>query len=141
MMGLYDTAYWFSWLSWEGIITLLSSLFTVIFGIIFQLDFFTRNSFAVAFVLFFLFQLNMVGLFLESYWLHSSKYYRKYARSMPISFLASISPYEIFTVHLECLTEIKDSSDKWLLRFCSTHTHIGFFKKLYSYTLVKHFKM
>ena len=26
MMGLYDTAYWFSWLTWEGIITLLSSL-------------------------------------------------------------------------------------------------------------------
>ncbi|THG23011.1 hypothetical protein TEA_000050 [Camellia sinensis var. sinensis] len=34
MMGLYDTAYWFSWLTWEGIITLISSLLTVLFGMI-----------------------------------------------------------------------------------------------------------
>lgn len=64
MMGLYDTAYWLSWLSWEGIITLLSSLFTVLFGMMFQFDFFLNNSFEVVFLLFFLFQLNMVTYFL-----------------------------------------------------------------------------
>ncbi|KAM7479997.1 hypothetical protein LguiA_028210 [Lonicera macranthoides] len=61
MMGLYDTAYWLSWLSWEGIITLISSLLTVLFGMMFQFDFFLHNSFAVVFLLFFLFQLNMIG--------------------------------------------------------------------------------
>ncbi|GER49992.1 ABC transporter A family member 2, partial [Striga asiatica] len=61
MMGLYDTAYWLSWLTWEGIVVLLSSLFTVLFGMMFQFDFFLNNSFAVVFLLFFLFQLNMTG--------------------------------------------------------------------------------
>ncbi|KAH0691990.1 hypothetical protein KY290_020167 [Solanum tuberosum] len=61
MMGLYDTAYWLSWFTWEGFITLLSSLFTVLFGMMFQFDFFLNNNFAVVFLLFFLFQLNMVG--------------------------------------------------------------------------------
>ncbi|KAL2515977.1 ABC transporter A family member 2 [Forsythia ovata] len=61
IMGLYDTAYWLSWLTWEGISTLLSSLFTVLFGMMFQYDFFLRNSFAVVFLLFFLFQLNMTA--------------------------------------------------------------------------------
>ncbi|KAK3035661.1 hypothetical protein RJ639_032533, partial [Escallonia herrerae] len=61
MMGLYDTAYWLSWLTWEGVITLLSSLFTVLFGMMFQFDFFLNNNFAVLFLLFFLFQLNMIG--------------------------------------------------------------------------------
>ncbi|KAL8225641.1 hypothetical protein R6Q57_018198 [Mikania cordata] len=61
MMGLYDTAYWLSWLTWEGIITLISSLFTVLFGMMFQFDFFLHNSFSVVFFVFFLFQLNMVG--------------------------------------------------------------------------------
>ncbi|XP_022843392.1 ABC transporter A family member 2-like [Olea europaea var. sylvestris] len=61
MMGLYDTAYWLSWLTWEGILTLLSSLFTVLFGMMFQFDFFLHNSFAVVFFLFFLFQLSMTA--------------------------------------------------------------------------------
>lgn len=62
MMGLYDTAYWLSWFTWEGFITLLSSLLTVLFGMMFQFDFFLNNNFAVVFLLFFLFQLNMVRL-------------------------------------------------------------------------------
>ncbi|KAL6183259.1 hypothetical protein ACLB2K_044670 [Fragaria x ananassa] len=61
MMGLYDSAYWLSWLAWEGLITLLSSLFTVLFGMIFQFSFFLHNSFAVVFLVFYLFQLNMIG--------------------------------------------------------------------------------
>lgn len=60
MMGLYDTAYWLSWFTWEGIMTLLSTLITLLFGMMFQFDFFLNNSFAVLFMLFFLFQFNMV---------------------------------------------------------------------------------
>ncbi|KAM3381069.1 ABC transporter A family member 2 [Capsicum galapagoense] len=61
MMGLYDTAYWLSWFTWEGCITLLASLLTVLFGMMFQFDFFLNNNFAVVFLLFFLFQFNMIG--------------------------------------------------------------------------------
>ncbi|KAM6569736.1 hypothetical protein CsatB_017721 [Cannabis sativa] len=64
LMGLYDSAYWFSWLVWEGILTFLSSLLIVLFGTLFQLDFFLNNNFIVLFFVFFLFQLNMfVGVF------------------------------------------------------------------------------
>ncbi|KAF6159975.1 hypothetical protein GIB67_033059 [Kingdonia uniflora] len=61
MMGLYETAYWLSWLTWEAFITLISSLFTVLFGMMFQFDFFLNNNFAVLLLVFFLFQLNMIG--------------------------------------------------------------------------------
>ncbi|KAL5544418.1 hypothetical protein UlMin_008202 [Ulmus minor] len=62
MMGLYDSAYWLSWLTWEGILTLLSSIFIIFFGMMFQFDFFLNNSFAVVFLVFFLFELNMLSL-------------------------------------------------------------------------------
>ncbi|XP_042506443.1 ABC transporter A family member 2-like [Macadamia integrifolia] len=61
IMGLYESAYWLSWLTWESLITLLSALFTVLFGMMFQLTFFLHNSFAVLFFVFFLFQFNMVA--------------------------------------------------------------------------------
>ncbi|KAF3436036.1 hypothetical protein FNV43_RR23128 [Rhamnella rubrinervis] len=61
MMGLYDSAYWLSWLTWEGILTLISSLFIVLFGMMFQFNFFLNNSFTVVFLVFFLFELNMLG--------------------------------------------------------------------------------
>jgi hypothetical protein len=61
IMGLYESAYWLSWHTWEGFLTLLSSLFTVLFGMMFQFDFFLNNSFGILFLLFFLFQLNMVS--------------------------------------------------------------------------------
>lgn len=60
MMGVYDTAYWLSWLIWEGILTFVSSLFLVLFGMMFQFDFFLKNSFFLVFLLFLLFQFNMV---------------------------------------------------------------------------------
>ena len=66
MMGLYDSAYWLSWLTWEGIMTLVSSLSIVLFGMMLQFDFFLNNSFLVVFLLFFLFQLSMV-IFLSYY--------------------------------------------------------------------------
>ncbi|KAJ0985553.1 hypothetical protein J5N97_003909 [Dioscorea zingiberensis] len=61
IMGLYESAYWLSWLMWEALLTLLSALFTVLFGMMFQFNFFLHNSFAVLFLVFFLFQLNMLG--------------------------------------------------------------------------------
>ncbi|XP_061353106.1 ABC transporter A family member 2-like isoform X2 [Gastrolobium bilobum] len=62
MMGLYDSAYWLSWLTWEAVVTLLSSLLIVLFGMMFQFRFFLKNSFGVLFLVFFLFELNMTGL-------------------------------------------------------------------------------
>ncbi|KMT02071.1 hypothetical protein BVRB_9g208000 [Beta vulgaris subsp. vulgaris] len=59
MMGLYDTAYWLSWLAWEGVLVVVSSIFIVLFGMMFQFDFFLHNNFAILFLVFFLFQLNM----------------------------------------------------------------------------------
>lgn len=61
MMGLYDFAYWSSWLIWETVVTILSSLLIVLFGMMFQFSFFLKNSFAVLFIFFFLFELNMVS--------------------------------------------------------------------------------
>lgn len=61
MMGLFDSAYWLSWLAWEGIVTLVSSILIVLFGMMFQFDFFLKNDFPIVFFLLFLFQLNMVG--------------------------------------------------------------------------------
>ncbi|KAH0934897.1 hypothetical protein HID58_012014 [Brassica napus] len=62
VMGVYDTAYLLSWLIWEGILTFVSSLFLVLFGMMFQFDFFLKNSFFVVFLLFLLFQFNMISL-------------------------------------------------------------------------------
>ncbi|OVA09055.1 ABC transporter-like [Macleaya cordata] len=62
IMGLYETAYWLSWLTWEAVITLISSLFIVLFGMMFQFNFFLHNNFLVLFLIFFLFQFNMIGL-------------------------------------------------------------------------------
>ncbi|XP_020104901.1 ABC transporter A family member 2-like [Ananas comosus] len=61
IMGLYDSAYWLSWLTWEAFLTLIAALFTVLFGMMFHFDFFLHNGFAVLFLLFFLFQLNMLS--------------------------------------------------------------------------------
>ncbi|KAK4264228.1 hypothetical protein QN277_025436 [Acacia crassicarpa] len=61
MMGLYDSAYWLSWLTWEAVITLLSSLLIVLFGMAFQLNFFLKNNFAILYLVFFLFELSMTG--------------------------------------------------------------------------------
>ncbi|KAF3783029.1 ATP-binding cassette sub-family A member 3 [Nymphaea thermarum] len=61
IMGLFDSAYWLSWLVWEICLTLLSSLLLVLFGMMFQLRFFLKNSFGILFFLFFLFQFNMAS--------------------------------------------------------------------------------
>ncbi|ERN03831.1 hypothetical protein AMTRI_Chr05g73820 [Amborella trichopoda] len=61
IMGIYESAYWLSWLIWETILTLISALFSVLFGMIFQFDFFLHNGFIVVFLVFLLFQFNMIG--------------------------------------------------------------------------------
>ncbi|KAH9617986.1 hypothetical protein KSS87_021559 [Heliosperma pusillum] len=60
IMGLFDSAYWLSWLAWEGLIVAISSVFIILFGMMFQFDFFLHNNFAILLLVFFLFQLNMV---------------------------------------------------------------------------------
>lgn len=62
MTGLYESAYWLSWITWDGILALVSSLLLSLFGMMFQFDFFKKNNFAVVFLVFYLFQLNMVKL-------------------------------------------------------------------------------
>ncbi|KAG9459221.1 hypothetical protein H6P81_003729 [Aristolochia fimbriata] len=61
IMGLYESAYWLSWLTWETCLALISSLLSVLFGMMFQFDFFLHNSFVILFLVFFLFQFNMTG--------------------------------------------------------------------------------
>lgn len=61
-MGLIDSAYWITWLLWEVVLVFISSLLLVLFGMMFQFDFFLHNNFGILFILFFLFQLNMIGL-------------------------------------------------------------------------------
>ncbi|XP_057868704.2 ABC transporter A family member 11 [Cryptomeria japonica] len=61
IMGLYDSVYWLTWLTWEGLLTLLSAILLIIFGMIFQFYFFLNNSFEILFLMFFLFQFNMIG--------------------------------------------------------------------------------
>uniref|UniRef100_A0A0D6R137 ABC transporter domain-containing protein n=1 Tax=Araucaria cunninghamii TaxID=56994 RepID=A0A0D6R137_ARACU len=61
MMGLYDSVYWFTWLIWEGLLTLVSTIFLILFGMLFRFNFFLKNDFKVLFLMFFLFQFNMIG--------------------------------------------------------------------------------
>eukprot|EP00271_Cylindrocystis_brebissonii_P002761 TRINITY_DN13562_c0_g1_i1.p1 TRINITY_DN13562_c0_g1~~TRINITY_DN13562_c0_g1_i1.p1 ORF type:complete len:960 (+),score=162.56 TRINITY_DN13562_c0_g1_i1:682-3561(+) len=60
-MGLLDSAYWLTWLVWEEALAIISSVLLVLFGMIFQFDFFIKNAFPVVFFVFFLFQSSMVG--------------------------------------------------------------------------------
>ncbi|XP_074316992.1 ABC transporter A family member 2-like [Silene latifolia] len=62
IMGLYDSAYWLSFLTWESIVISVNSLLTLFSGMIFQFDLFLHNSFAVLFLVFFLYQLSMTGV-------------------------------------------------------------------------------
>ncbi|XP_060170118.1 ABC transporter A family member 2-like [Lycium barbarum] len=85
MMGLFDTAYWLSWVTWEALLSFFSSVLTVIFGMMFQFDFFLRNNVIVVFLLFFLFQLTMVSF---AYWL--SAFTTKAASATTLAFVIFI---------------------------------------------------
>ncbi|XP_024514873.1 ABC transporter A family member 2 [Selaginella moellendorffii] len=60
-MGLFDSVYWLTWLTWEVMLALSSSAFLIISGMIFRLNFFLNNSLLILFLIFFLFQFNMIG--------------------------------------------------------------------------------
>ncbi|GBG75807.1 hypothetical protein CBR_g21052 [Chara braunii] len=60
-MGLMNSVFWLTWLVWELLLVFISSILLVLFGMMFQFDFFRNNDFGVLFFTFFLFQLNMVG--------------------------------------------------------------------------------
>ncbi|OWM66585.1 hypothetical protein CDL15_Pgr013802 [Punica granatum] len=55
LRGLLNSASWLSWLTSNANITIASLMFTVLFGMTFQFDFFLNNGFVVVFLLFFIF--------------------------------------------------------------------------------------
>ncbi|KAI3884200.1 hypothetical protein MKX03_025665 [Papaver bracteatum] len=61
IMGLYEFAYWLSWLVWDTVMICIASLLTIIVGLISRFDFFVQNSFLVLFLTFFLFQFSMMA--------------------------------------------------------------------------------
>ncbi|XP_024541685.1 ABC transporter A family member 2 [Selaginella moellendorffii] len=61
VMGLMDSVYWSTWLIWDVCLTFLSSMVLVLSGMMFQFNFFLDNDFGVLFLVFFLFQTNMVA--------------------------------------------------------------------------------
>eukprot|EP01025_Chloroclados_australasicus_P050566 TRINITY_DN5830_c0_g3_i2.p1 TRINITY_DN5830_c0_g3~~TRINITY_DN5830_c0_g3_i2.p1 ORF type:complete len:1015 (-),score=90.81 TRINITY_DN5830_c0_g3_i2:310-3354(-) len=61
-MGMLDSSYWISWLSYELVFTFISSLLMVVFGLVFQFDMFLNNDFGLLLMLFWLFQMAMSSL-------------------------------------------------------------------------------
>ncbi|KAI3914735.1 hypothetical protein MKW98_001971 [Papaver atlanticum] len=49
IMGLYESAYWLSWLVWDTVMICIASLLTIIVGLISRFDFFVQNSFVIGF--------------------------------------------------------------------------------------------
>ncbi|GAB2248821.1 hypothetical protein Droror1_Dr00012180 [Drosera rotundifolia] len=62
IMGLHDSAYWISWLIWEGVMIIISSVLTTLAGMMLRFELFLNNSFVIFFLLFFTFQLNMIAI-------------------------------------------------------------------------------
>ncbi|CAI7736838.1 unnamed protein product [Closterium sp. NIES-54] len=61
-MGLMDSVFWLTWFLWEVLLAIISCIFLVCFGMMFQFDFFLHNAFLVLFLMFFLFWLSMTSL-------------------------------------------------------------------------------
>ena len=61
-MGLYDSAYWFSWSITMLLQNTVSVAAIIIFGAILQFDFFLKNDFLTYFLLLELFALSLVPL-------------------------------------------------------------------------------
>ena len=61
-MGMYQSAYWASWITWEFAFSTIITLLSITFGAMFQFDFFLNNSFGIVFFVLLMFQLGMVGL-------------------------------------------------------------------------------
>lgn len=68
-MGMLDSAYWCSWISWELVLMTISSLLICCFGLLFQFDLFLDNSFGILFLLFLLFEVSMAAfaLFISAF--------------------------------------------------------------------------
>eukprot|EP00879_Flechtneria_rotunda_P013739 GHRR01014351.1.p1 GENE.GHRR01014351.1~~GHRR01014351.1.p1 ORF type:complete len:558 (+),score=120.29 GHRR01014351.1:287-1960(+) len=60
-VGMLDSSYWVSWMMFDALITLVTSLLLVIFGIILQFSFFSKNDFGLLLLLFWLFSLAMTS--------------------------------------------------------------------------------
>jgi uncharacterized membrane protein YhaH (DUF805 family) len=61
-IGMTRSAYWTSWVVWEGMMAFALTLITIAFGAAVQIDFFLNNNFFLLFFTFFLFQLAMVSV-------------------------------------------------------------------------------
>ncbi|CAG9460936.1 unnamed protein product [Pedinophyceae sp. YPF-701] len=60
-MGMLDSAFWLSWVSWHLVFDLFSTLTLVSFGYLLQFDLFLKNDFPLMFFLVLLFQMAMSG--------------------------------------------------------------------------------
>ena len=70
-MGLLRTAHWVSWIGWEGVVALLSSLVIQALGYAFQFDLWRYNDFRLTFLLVLLNNLVLTALaFLFSTFMH-----------------------------------------------------------------------
>jgi hypothetical protein len=59
IIGLRNSAFWVSWFITGVVFAIIVSFTLVVFGIIFQFEFFTKTPFLITFSLFFLFNLTM----------------------------------------------------------------------------------
>ncbi|KAK9119373.1 hypothetical protein Scep_017466 [Stephania cephalantha] len=97
IVGLYESAYWFSWLIWQALMNILSSLFIVLFGMMFRFNFFLHNSFALLFLLFFLFQLDMLVTII------GFPYNKKFSKTY--RYIWSLFPPNLLSKALESLSD------------------------------------
>lgn len=61
-MGMSDSAYWLSWLTWQVVINFLSTIALIVTGLIMQFDIFIENDFGISFMVIFLFEMAMTGM-------------------------------------------------------------------------------
>ena len=61
-MGMIPSAYWASYIFYEVVFTTLTSLLTTLFGMAFQFDLFLKNGFGVVWLLFWCYELAIIGV-------------------------------------------------------------------------------
>eukprot|EP00882_Tetradesmus_deserticola_P015418 GHRQ01016428.1.p1 GENE.GHRQ01016428.1~~GHRQ01016428.1.p1 ORF type:complete len:211 (+),score=89.67 GHRQ01016428.1:306-938(+) len=59
--GMLEGAYWASWMAFDAVITLLTALLLVLFGMALQFNYFLKNDFGLLLMLFWLFGLAMTS--------------------------------------------------------------------------------
>ncbi|KAF6264706.1 hypothetical protein COO60DRAFT_16234 [Scenedesmus sp. NREL 46B-D3] len=60
-MGMLESAYWASWMAFDAVVTLLTALLLVLFGMALQFNYFLKNDFGLLLMLFWLFGLAMTS--------------------------------------------------------------------------------